>query len=216
MNLPPYDELMRLKAAIVRSCITRYEEPIPLNSGGLGYYYCDLKGVTLHPRYVKAIGELMLPDIPDAGAEAIGGLATGCIPIADAVARAGFDAGLVLPTFFGRPEAKEHGPQDKAAMRAAASEDGEPLIRAGRRVAIVEDAVTQGGAAMQATEAARAAGCEVVLVMCIVERHEGGGKRFRERGIPFKRLFHTLEDGTLLVDDELERRFASAGARASS
>ena len=93
-------------------------------------------------------------------------------------------------------------------MRAAASDDGEPLIRPGRRVAIVEDAVTQGGAAMKATEAARAAGCDVVLVMTIVERHEGGGARFREIGLPFKRLFYTLEDGSLHVDEELTRRLA--------
>ena len=95
-------------------------------------------------------------------------------------------------------------------MRAAATEDGAPLIRAGRRVAIVEDAVTQGGAAMQATKAAQTAGCEVVLVMTVVERHEGGGARFRELGIPFKRLFYTHEDGTLHVDQELQRRIDHA------
>jgi orotate phosphoribosyltransferase len=93
---------------------------------------------------------MMLPAVLASGAGAVGGLAAGCIPIADAVGRAALDAGHVLPTFFGRAEAKAHGPQDKAAMRAAATEDGSPLICPGRRVAIVEDAVTQGGAAMQA------------------------------------------------------------------
>jgi orotate phosphoribosyltransferase len=189
-----------LVSAIERHCITRYETPVPLNSGGEGYYYCDLKGVTLHPRYARTLGELMLPSIEEAGAEAVGGLATGCIPIADAVGRAALDAGRSLPTFFGRAEAKTHGPPDKASMRAAAMDDGSPLIRAGRRVAIVEDAVTRGGAAMQATEAAIAAGCKVVLVICVVERHEGGGARFRERSIPFTRLFYTLEDGSLHAD----------------
>jgi orotate phosphoribosyltransferase len=189
-----------LKAAIEKHCIERFEKPVPLNSGGLGYYYCDLKGVTLHPRYAKTIGELMLPVIRESGAEAAGGLATGCIPIADAVARAALDAGYELPTFFGRAEAKDHGPQEKASMRAALIDSGEPLIRPGRKVAIVEDAVTQGGAAMQAVRAAQSAGCDVVLVMCIVERHEGGGARFREIGLPFRRLFYTHEDGSLFVD----------------
>jgi orotate phosphoribosyltransferase len=191
----------RLKAAIERHCITKYDEPVPLNSGGLGYYYCDLKGVTLHPAYAKTIGELMLPAVSGSGAEAVGGLATGCIPIADAIGRAALDAGGELPTFFGRADAKDHGPQEKASMRAALMESGEPLIRPGRRVAIVEDAVTQGGAAMQAVRAAQSAGCEVVLVMCVVERHEGGGARFREIGLPFRRLFYTQEDGTLFVDE---------------
>lgn len=200
--MPTQNEVNALKAAIERHCITRHDKPVPLNSGGTSYYYCDLKGVTLHPRYAKTIGELMLPAVLASGAEAVGGLAAGCIPIADAIGRAALDAGHDLPTFFGRAEAKDHGPQALASMRAALMENGEPLIRAGRRVAIVEDAVTQGGAAMQAAEAAKAAGCEVVLVMTVVERHEGGGARFREIGLPFRRLFYTLEDGTLFIDDE--------------
>lgn len=197
------DDLAALRAAIERFCITRHDTPVRLNSGGYSNYYCDLKGVTLHPRYAKTIGELMAPVIVASGAEAVGGLAAGCIPIADAVARAALDAGTVLPTFFGRAEAKDHGPQALASMRASAMDDGSPLIREGRRVVVVEDAVTQGGAAMRATDAARAAGCDVVLVMTVVERHEGGGARFRERGIPFKRLFYTLEDGSLHVDADV-------------
>jgi orotate phosphoribosyltransferase len=200
------DDLAVLKAAIERHCITRHAQPVRLNSGGYSNYYCDLKGVTLHPRYAKIIGEMMVPVVLESGAEAVGGLAAGCIPIADAVARAALDGGHLLPTFFGRAEAKDHGPEALASMRAAATEDGSPLIRAGRRAAIVEDAVTQGGAAMQATKAAQAAGCEVVLVMTVVERHEGGGARFRGLGIDFKRLFYTLEDGTLHADDELAAR----------
>jgi orotate phosphoribosyltransferase len=205
----PNDDLLTLKAAIERHCITRHAEPVRLNSGGFSNYYCDLKGVTLHPAYARIIGELMAPAVLASGAEAVGGLAAGCIPIADAVARAALDTGRLLPTFFGRAEAKDHGPQEKAKMRAAATEDGSPLIRPGRRVAIVEDAVTQGGAAMQATRAAQDEGCEVVLVMTVVERHEGGGKKFREIGVPFKRLFYTLEDGSLHVDEELQSRIGA-------
>ncbi len=208
--MPTEHDLSELTSAIERHCITVHAEPVRLNSGGLSHYYCDLKGVTLHPRYAKIIGELMLPAVLASGAEAVGGLAAGCIPIADAIARAALDAGQLLPTFFGRAEAKDHGPQDKAKMRASATEDGAPLIRPGRRVAIVEDAVTQGGAAMQAVQAAQAEGCEVVLVMTVVERHEGGGARFRELGLPFARLFFTREDGSLHIDDAVLTQLAAA------
>ena len=197
---PTPDDIADLQRAIEQHCLSVHPEPVRLNSGGMSNYYLDLKGVTLHPRYAKIIGELMLPAVLASGAEAVGGLAAGCIPIADAVARAALDQDRELPTFFGRAEAKDHGPEAKASMRAAAMDDGTSLIRPGRKVAIVEDAVTQGGAAMQATEAALAAGCDVVLVMCVVERHEGGGRRFRERGIEFARLFYTLEDGSLHAD----------------
>lgn len=197
--MPQTDAMLELKAAIERHCITVLDEPVQLHSGGWSNYYCDLKGVALHPRYARIIGEAMAPAVLASGAEAVGGLAVGCIPIADAIARAALDGGRVLPTFFGRAEAKDHGPQAKARISAAASEDGAPLIRPGRKVAIVEDTVTQGGAAMQAVDVALGEGCEVVLVMCVIERHEGGGARFRERGLRFERLFHTLEDGSLHV-----------------
>jgi orotate phosphoribosyltransferase len=200
------DDVLILKTAIEQHCLSVHETPVKLNSGGYSNYYLDLKGVALHPRYARIVGALMAPVVIASGAEAIGGLAAGCIPIADAVSFAAFDAGVVLPTFFGRAEAKEHGRPDQALLRQAAAEDDGPLVRPGRRVAIVEDAVTQGGAAMQATEFALAAGCNIVLVMCVVERHEGGGARFRERGITFKRLFYTRDDGSLHVDDEVAAR----------
>lgn len=197
------DDVEDLKAAIERYSIAVHPEPVPLASGGTSLYYCDLKAVTLHPRYARTIGQLMAPTVLESGAEAVGGLAVGCIPIADAVARAAFDLDRALPTFFGRAEAKDHGPQAKAKMSAAASEDGEPLIRPRRKVAIVEDTVTTGGSALKAVDVAQAAGCKVVLVTVVVERHEGGSRAFRERGIPFRRLFFTEEDGSLHVDQEL-------------
>jgi hypothetical protein len=46
--------------------------------------------------------------------------------------------------------------------------------------------------------------------MSVVERHEGGGRLFRERGIPFKRLFYTDEAGKLYIDPEVEQRVAAS------
>jgi len=95
---------------------------------------------------------------------------------------------------------------------------GGPLRRAGSDAMSggTERPPTDGGAAMQAVKLAQAAGCEVVLVICLVERHEGGGARFREIGVPFRRLFYTHEDGSLHVDEDLALQVAataSAGTR---
>ncbi len=46
----------------------------------------------------------------------------------------------------------------------------------------------------------------------MVERHEGGGARFRERGLPFKRLFYTLDDGSLHIDEALTLSLRAASA----
>jgi hypothetical protein len=50
----------------------------------------------------------------------------------------------------------------------------------------------------------------------MVERHEGGGARFRERGIDFKRLFYTHEDGSLHVDDDVRQRLAASSSSAGA
>lgn len=201
-------DLATLKAAIERHCIQVLPEPVQLASGGWSNYYCDLRVIALHPVYARLIGTLMAPAVIASRAEAVGGMAMGCIAIACAVADAALDAGHTLPTFFARPQAKDHGPQSKTQISQSISEDGAPLVRPGRRVAIVEDTVTQGGSAMRAAEVALAEGCEVVLVMSVVERHEGGGARFRERGLPYRRLFYTLEDGSLHADEALAASLA--------
>jgi orotate phosphoribosyltransferase len=210
---PTRAEIEELKAGIERHAIERYAEPVRLASGGTSLYYSDGKRVSLHPAYARLIGRLMAPAVIASGAEAVGGMAVGSIPLSDAVAAAALDLGRVLPTFFARPEAKDHGPGAKARISAAAMDDGTPLIRPGRKVALVEDAVTQGGSVMKAIDAVVAEGCEVVLVYTMVERHEGGGARVREHGIPFRRLFYTLEDGSLHIDEQL---LAEAGAPSAS
>ena len=192
-----------LKSAIERQAIRVLDEPVQLASGGWSNYYCDVRLLTLHPHYARLIGELMAPAVIESGAEAVGGMAMGSIALSSAIADAALDLGRTIPTFFVRPQPKEHGASVNASITMSATDDGDPLIRAGRKVAIVEDTVTQGGSAMKAVDAVIAEACEVVLVMSVVERHEGGGAKFRERGIPFKRLFRTDDHGHLYVDDDV-------------
>ena len=202
-------DLAQLQAAIERHAISRLDKPVQLASGGWSNYYCDVRVLTLHPLYARMIGALMAPAVIDAGAEAVGGMAMGSIALSSAVADAALDLGHTLPTFFVRPQPKDHG-LSNSAITMSVADDGGPLVRSGRRVAIVEDTVTQGGSAMKAVDAVLAEGCEVALVMSVVERHEGGGVKFRERGIDFKRLFYTDDQGRLYVDADLAARTARA------
>lgn len=204
-------DLNELRTAVERYAIAVQPQPVQLASGGWSTYYADVRLLTLHPRYARLIGQLMAPAVVASGAEAVGGMAMGCIALASGIAAAALDEGAVLPTFFVRPQPKEHGPSGASVISQAVTGDGTPLVRPGRKVAVVEDTVTQGGSALKAVEAAEAAGCEVILVMCVVERHEGGGRLFRERGIPFKRLFYTDEAGQLFVDADVQARAGDAG-----
>ncbi len=185
-------ELEALRQAMQERCF-RYGDFV-LASGRRARYYYDGKQVTLHPRWAASIGRLLLGPLLGAGARAVGGMATGAIPIAVAASLAALEvAGEELPVFYVRESRKGHGVQDEVA--------GAELVR-GLPVAIVEDVVTTGGSSLRAAAAVEALGCQVRVIASLVERHEGGGQEIRRRGYPFFRLFYTDEDGQLHVAPE--------------
>lgn len=83
------------------------------------------------------------------------------------------------PFVIVRKQAKGYG-TDKALEGRA-----EP----GQRVVLVEDVVTSGGAALTAAERLAAAGLEVVALLCVVDREEGGREAVEGRGLVFDPLF---------------------------
>jgi len=185
------EELAALQRQMAERCF-RYGDFV-LASGRRARYYYDGKQVTLHPRWADVIGRLLLAPVLQAGARAVGGMATGAIPIAMAVSLAALRGpGRELPVFYVREARKEHGARDEVA--------GADLVR-GLPVAIVEDVVTTGGSSLRAAAAVEELGCLVALIAALVERHEGGGQSIRERGYPFFRLFYTDEEGNLYLDE---------------
>lgn len=171
-----------------------------LSSGQRSKYYYNGKQVLWHPREAALIGSILVDAVIESGAEAVGGLELGAVPIADAIGRAALDTGVDLPTFTVRQEKKVHGTKERIA--ASYSGDDKPLITPGRRVAIVDDVITHGGSIQEAIEAVKEEGCEVVLVIALVARHEGGFQRLQDDGYNAKRLFYTDEDGNLHIDRE--------------
>jgi orotate phosphoribosyltransferase len=96
----------------------------------------------------------MLDLLPD-GTELLGGLELGGVPIATMVS-----AKTGLPALFVRKQAKEYG-----TCKLAEGPDVN-----GRRVTIIEDVITTGGAVRDATRALRAAGAVVEVVVCAIDR----------------------------------------------
>jgi orotate phosphoribosyltransferase len=82
-----------------------------------------------------------------------------------------------------RKEAKQHGMGRLV----------EGPVRPGMRCVIVEDVVTSGGSALQAVEAVRAFGMEVLGVMAVIDRLEGGRQAFDQAGLTLTTLL-TIED----------------------
>jgi orotate phosphoribosyltransferase len=140
-----------------------------LSSGGTSDYYVDCRTTTLDARGAQLTGQVFLEEIERRGweASAIGGLTMGADPIVTAVAV----VSGALSGFLVRKAEKQHGTSQRI----------EGFREKGARVVIVDDVCTTGSSTVQAIEAARDFGFEVIGAMCLVEREEAGGRPNVER-----------------------------------
>ncbi len=138
--------------------ICRLTGEFTLRSGQVSSEYFDKYLFESQPALLVRVAEQMESLLP-ADTELLGGLELGGIPIATMVsARTG------LPVLFVRKKAKEYGTCKLA--------EG-PNV-AGRRVTLVEDVITTGGAVRDATRALREAGAVVEVVVCAIDRSPAG------------------------------------------
>ena len=135
-----------------------------LSSGSTSDYYIDCRVTTLDARGAQLVGEVFLAEIREQGweADAIGGLTMGADPIVVAVA---VTSGT-MHGFLVRKAEKQHGTGQRI----------EGFREKGAQVVIVDDVCTTGSSTVQAIEAAREYGFEVVGVMCLVERQDAHGR----------------------------------------
>lgn len=140
-------------AADIDACC-RLTGTFTLRSGQVASEYFDKYLFESDPALLGRVADQMVGLVPE-GTELLGGLELGGVPIATALsARTG------LPALFVRKQAKTYGTAKLA--------EGPPV--AGRRITIVEDVITTGGAVRDATTALREAGAFVPVVICAIDR----------------------------------------------
>ena len=172
--------------AIIREKSYRSGRIVRLTSGKTSDFYVNLKPTMMDPEGAALLAKLVLAEARVVGAELVGGLEMGAVPIVSAVAAESYrsaNGGGRVGGFFVRKKPKEHGV--KALIEGLEESHG----LEGRRVMIVEDVTTTGGSILQAVEAARAAGAEIAGVLTIVDREEGAGEAVAGHGLELKRLF---------------------------
>jgi orotate phosphoribosyltransferase len=199
MPLTPRQELLVLLA---RKSFRLGE--FKLSSGGTSDYYIDCRTTTLDAEGIRLTARVFLDEIFRHGwePEAIGGLTMGADPIVTAVAMlsaqqtqsrrprpdtspGGADYHLIHG-FLVRKAEKAHGTGQRI----------EGFREKGAKVVIVDDVCTTGSSTIQAIEAAREFGFEVVAVIALVEREEAKGRANVERAAasaPFVCIF-TADD----------------------
>jgi orotate phosphoribosyltransferase len=109
-----------------------------------------------------------MSDLLPEGTELLGGLELGGVPIVTVLS-----ARVGLPALFVRKNAKEYG-----TCKLAEGPDVD-----GRRVTLVEDVITTGGAVRDATAALRAAGALVDVVVCAIDRSPGDENPLADVGL---------------------------------
>jgi orotate phosphoribosyltransferase len=168
-----YEELKQLIKKY--GCFT--DGPYRLSGGALSDFYFDLRRVTMHPRGATLIAELIIGRL--AGVNAVGGMESGAIPIATAIA---LKSG-VIRGFFVRKSEKTYG-----RMRRI-----EGCIRKGDVVAFVEDVTTSGASVLAGIAAVEQLGCTIAKVISVLDRESGAQERITSKGYLFEALFRTSD-----------------------
>lgn len=154
---------------------------VTLASGRESDFFIDCKQTMLTAEGHALIGELMfdlLAQLPEC--EAVGGVELGGCPLASAVSLVSFQRGRPLNALYVRKAKKDHGTTKLV--------EGDKSLKPGLKVALLEDVVTTGGSSLKAVESLKEAGAQVVGIVALVDRLEGGAETIRATGLPLVTL----------------------------
>ena len=143
------EDLLKIQAVFLRP-----EEPFTWASGIKSPVYCDNRLTLTAPEarndVENGLAELVKTHFPEA--EVLMGTSTAGIAHAAIVGHL-----LDMPMGYVRSGNKDHGRQNRI----------EGKLLPGQKVVVVEDLISTGGSSLQAVEALRAAGCEVLGLTAI-------------------------------------------------
>jgi orotate phosphoribosyltransferase len=143
-------------------------ESFTLSTGRQSNFYFNCKPVTLSSEGASLVADAFLDKLklfPEP-VGAVGGLTLGADPIVIAMIMRGPERGIKLEGFYVRDKKKSHGTKELIAN----------VPPAGTNVVIVDDVVTTGQSTIDAIEAVKAADCNVVGVIVLMDRREQDGE----------------------------------------
>jgi len=173
-----------LAADIDATC--RLTGEFTLRSGQVSNEYFDKYLFESDPLLLARVAREMIQLVPH-DTDLLGGLELGGVPLATSV------CGILgrTPTLFVRKQAKTYG-----TCKLAEGPDF-----AGKRVTLIEDVITTGGAVRDATNALREGGAIVDVVICAIDRSPADQNPLEDVG---------LEVRAVLTKDQLDRVRAGA------
>jgi orotate phosphoribosyltransferase len=169
------------------------DTPFTWSSGLKSPIYCDNRLTLSYPEVRRTVaaglGSLIKERYPET--EVVAGTATAGIPHAAWVAEL-----MNLPMCYVRSKAKGHGKGNQIEGR----------VMPGQKVVVLEDLISTGGSVIEAVQALRSAGCEVLGVVSIFTYElEKGEQQLKAAEIEA----HSLTDFTTLANIAKEKGLIS-------
>lgn len=179
------EKLLQIKAVKLNP-----QQPFIWASGWKSPIYCDNRKILSYPHirdFVKSeLSNLVFTEFPDA--DVVAGVATAGIPHGALVADQ-----LKMPFIYVRPKPKEHGMGNQI--------EGE--LQPGKKVVVIEDLISTGKSSMEAIDALRTAGAEVVGLCSVFNYGFAVAKElFEKERIPM----HSLSNYNALLEVALEQK----------
>lgn len=156
-----------------------------LSSGIKSDYYIDGKRTTFDPKGAYLVGKIIFEKIKNIVpmVDSIGGLTMGADPIASAVGLVSFLEGQPIKPFSVRKEPKRHG---RRRWIEGSFDKGDNAI-------VVEDVITTGDSTIKAIRAIEEEGGNIIKVICIVDRCQGGRENIQSLGYEVDPIFRIDE-----------------------
>ncbi len=148
-----------------------------LRSGVRSIRYFDKFLFETDPQLLERIGAHLAPLVPKE-TQRLAAPELGAVLLGGAVSME-----TRLPLLLVRKEPKGYGSGKQLEGR----------FEAGERITVIEDVVTTGGDSLRSIQVLREAGLEVIHLVVVLDRGEGGEENIREAGIPYSPLFRIAD-----------------------
>ena len=148
-----------------------------LRSGKRSDRYFDKFLFETDPALLKRLGEELASLVPKA-TQRLAAPELGAVLLGGAVSMA-----TGLPLLLVRKEPKAYGTARQIEGR----------VDKGERITVIEDVVTTGGDSLRSVPVLRDAGLDVIHLVVVLDRGEGGEDNIREAGIPYSPLFRITD-----------------------
>ena len=153
---------------------------VKLASGRISNFYIDVRKVSLNPKGVYLISQLIFALLKDKRVNAIGGPTLGADPIVGGVCYLAYENKKKLKGFLIRKSPKKHGRQKLI--------EGQ-VLTSGDRAIIIDDVATSGSSLIKAIEVLKNKKIKLVAALTVVDREEGAKEALAQYKCPLISLF---------------------------